>query len=255
MLDTCMHLHRYRQHFRKMCLCEHSSLCDHVTIGWPPKFIHSNQTGEARVSFFYFWNATINLPARQQQVPHILIYRTLQLDGSEAAAIAAAARSPASVLGGGIMINGVKYMVLRADDNAVYCRKVHHFCHHESHESNFSKCIGLMLRHATAPLLVSPCNHLHVDVGDFVHFAPKCSQIKVDCKWPDFHGHCRDLMELALSRPTSASLLACTVSKILFIHRIRFRTSWMFSCSNFLWLKHVVSTHVQVMHMYLLSYS
>jgi hypothetical protein len=49
----------------------------------------------------------------------------LQLDGSEAAAIASAARNPSSVLGGGIMINGVKYMVLRADENAIYCRKVH----------------------------------------------------------------------------------------------------------------------------------
>eukprot|EP00284_Hemiselmis_tepida_P018157 CAMPEP_0174915374 /NCGR_PEP_ID=MMETSP1355-20121228/987_1 /TAXON_ID=464990 /ORGANISM="Hemiselmis tepida, Strain CCMP443" /LENGTH=126 /DNA_ID=CAMNT_0016160247 /DNA_START=16 /DNA_END=396 /DNA_ORIENTATION=+ len=45
------------------------------------------------------------------------------LDPSEAAAIAAAARNPSSVLGGGINLQGVKFMVLRADDTAIYVRK------------------------------------------------------------------------------------------------------------------------------------
>jgi len=48
---------------------------------------------------------------------------TPQLDPSEAAAIAAAARNPASVLGGGLNMCGVRYMVLRADDGSIYVRK------------------------------------------------------------------------------------------------------------------------------------
>ena len=48
---------------------------------------------------------------------------TPQLDPSEAAAIAAAARNPSSVLGGGINMCGVRYMVLRADDGSIYVRK------------------------------------------------------------------------------------------------------------------------------------
>lgn len=48
----------------------------------------------------------------------------LQLNPAETASIAAAAANPASVIGGGLTLCGVKYMVLRADDTAIYCRKV-----------------------------------------------------------------------------------------------------------------------------------
>jgi hypothetical protein len=47
-----------------------------------------------------------------------------QLSASEQSAIAAAAANPSSVLGGKIMLKGESFMVLRADESAIYCRKV-----------------------------------------------------------------------------------------------------------------------------------
>ena len=53
---------------------------------------------------------------------HVLYF--LQLSPSEQSAIAAAAANPSSVLGGKITLKGENFMVLRADDSAIYCRKV-----------------------------------------------------------------------------------------------------------------------------------
>eukprot|EP00291_Cryptomonas_curvata_P014874 CAMPEP_0172151842 /NCGR_PEP_ID=MMETSP1050-20130122/476_1 /TAXON_ID=233186 /ORGANISM="Cryptomonas curvata, Strain CCAP979/52" /LENGTH=126 /DNA_ID=CAMNT_0012820037 /DNA_START=70 /DNA_END=450 /DNA_ORIENTATION=+ len=47
----------------------------------------------------------------------------LQLSASEQSAIATAAANPSSVLGGKITLKGENFMVLRADDSAIYCRK------------------------------------------------------------------------------------------------------------------------------------
>jgi hypothetical protein len=48
----------------------------------------------------------------------------LQLSGAEQTAIATASQNPSSVLGGKIPLKGEGYMVLRADENVIYCRKV-----------------------------------------------------------------------------------------------------------------------------------
>lgn len=47
----------------------------------------------------------------------------LQLPAAELSAIAGASANPAAVLGGGLMLEGQKYMVLRADDPSIYVRK------------------------------------------------------------------------------------------------------------------------------------
>ena len=48
-----------------------------------------------------------------------------QLSASEQSAIASAAANPSSVLGGKISVKGEGFMVLRADDSVIYCRKVY----------------------------------------------------------------------------------------------------------------------------------
>lgn len=50
-----------------------------------------------------------------------------QITPEECTAIARAAVNPSSVLGGSIYITGGKYMVLRADEGSIYCRKVEKF--------------------------------------------------------------------------------------------------------------------------------
>lgn len=64
-------------------------------------------------------NGSIDPPVQRSDTPAA----APQLDPSEAAAIAAAARNPASVLGGGLNMCGVRYMVLRSDDGSIYVRK------------------------------------------------------------------------------------------------------------------------------------
>mmetsp|Transcript_59758 Transcript_59758/g.90091 ORF Transcript_59758/g.90091 Transcript_59758/m.90091 type:complete len:127 (-) Transcript_59758:90-470(-) len=45
------------------------------------------------------------------------------IDGNESVAIATAAANPSSVMGSSLQLAGQKFMVLRTDDNVIYCRK------------------------------------------------------------------------------------------------------------------------------------
>ncbi|KAJ1485444.1 profilin-1B [Baffinella frigidus] len=80
----------------------------------------------------------------------------------EAAAITTAANTPSTVLGGGLTLQGHKYMILRADDSAIYGRK-----------GNLGFCVvktnqAVLLGHFGENVQPGQCNVVVEKLGDYL---------------------------------------------------------------------------------------